>query len=229
MRISVNSNLASAISRIQNLRRDQLPFATSLALNQTAKDVQQAEKDEIRTRFKAPTPYVQNSPRVKFSTKIDLQASVYIGGAVERSLLAQVEGGTRKQKPYERYLTGILPANWVVVPGKGAKIDQYGNMARSQLLQIVRTVRGSTRSKGDYFISSPSQPQKARNGGRLPYGIWQRAGRGKVKKIVNVLFFLPRADYPQRFKFYQLAKQKVDQKFAANFQQAYARAVGSAR
>jgi hypothetical protein len=229
VRISVQADIRGALESLRHFRRDQIPFATSLALNTTARDAQAALKREITRVFDSPTKFVQNSPRITPSTKANLNASVFIGDSVARSIRAQVRGGTRLQKPYETRLRHILPAGWVTVPGKGAKIDGNGNMNRTQLLQILRTIRGSKRSSGDYFVSTPEQPARTDKGGRLPYGIWQRVGRGRIKRIVNVLFFLPRAAYPERFRFFEIAEKTVRQKIAPNFRAAMARAMATAR
>ena len=47
--------------------------------------------------------------------------------------------GPRVDKASERNLRarGILPAGMFVVPAEGARLDQYGNMSRGQMIQIL--------------------------------------------------------------------------------------------
>jgi len=56
--------------------KGQLPFATSLALNQTARDVQLAYKAQTATSFVSPTAFTRNAFRYDQSTKASLVAQV---------------------------------------------------------------------------------------------------------------------------------------------------------
>ena len=63
-----------------------------------------------------------------------------IGGTPPaRYLMAQVTGGQRLLKPFEKRLQakGVLPSGMQTVPGKGATLDAFGNIAGSQMNRIL--------------------------------------------------------------------------------------------
>ncbi|QRM19550.1 hypothetical protein GBK02_09120 [Dechloromonas sp. TW-R-39-2] len=69
---------------------------------------------------------------------------------VEKVLLAEIMGGQRKYKRHELALqrVGVLPAGMAIVPGPGAKRDQYGNMKSAQIVQIVSWFQGFEATAG---------------------------------------------------------------------------------
>ena len=105
---------------------------------------------------------------VQRSTRDNLVGSLSIateaqGGNLPpgKPLLSEVRGGARRAKRSEVLLqrAGVLPAGWLTVPGRGARLDAYGNLQRGQLLQILaffRTYGAATRSgKASLNGSSP--------------------------------------------------------------------------
>lgn len=59
--------------------------------------------------------------------------------AQEKYLSPQIEGGSRRQKRFERLLSrkGILPPGWFALPGKGAKLDAAGNLPGSLIVKLL--------------------------------------------------------------------------------------------
>ncbi|NYT38882.1 hypothetical protein ERD78_18805 [Allopusillimonas soli] len=121
----------------------QIPFATSRALNSTAKQVKSALDQAILRDFDRPTPYTQRALRINYATKAKLQAYVGFrdsagkGVSANQYLWAQVHGGTRRAKRSEQALAKVgLPGGYVV-PGAGAQLDAYGNMSRGQLVKLL--------------------------------------------------------------------------------------------
>ncbi len=215
----------------------QLPYATATAINATAYQVMQIEREQIKTVFDAPTPFVVRGMRYQKATKQTLTAVVYAAPEAAKALVANVEGGQRATKAYEGILrqAGVMSAGRYVVPGKGAKLDRYGNLDRDQLgailnglgLLSVQAAQGGSRKRkkamaesGTYFV-----------GGRGPAahlrpGIWQRVGRRGLRPV---LLFVSRATYVERYQFEQTARAEVVRTFAANFEKAWAKAVSTAR
>lgn len=248
--INVSANVDEASKHLKSIRR-QIPFAASLAINNTAKKVKAKEEHEIRDVFDRPTPYIQNSVFIKPSNKRNLTATVGIkdiaikGTPTTKILRAEIAGGERRLKKYEVLLrrTGNLPEGYFTVPGAAAKIDQYGNIARSQITQIIsyfksfpeagykansteqsraRLAKGSKKKYGiEYFIGKVGQKQTL--------GIWQRVISGLGTRVRPVLIFVQSARYEPVLDFEFVALNTVKREFNNEFRIAIQRAIGSAK
>ena len=176
-----------------------------------------------------------------------LEAMVYVkddlagGGLAKPYLLPQVEGGSRPIKRFEKLLqdAGAMPRGWFAIPGNGARLDRFGNMRQSQIVEILsrfrafqlagstqnRTARSTKRRAGtrsplkDYFASLPNAVAKAGNGGRLPFGIYERKRRGE---IVTVLRFRPRVGYRERLDFYGTVQRTAARELPVQMRRALA-------
>lgn len=248
MKISVTHDVDKLVRKYDNIARQQLPFAISKAVNETAKIVKQREYGEIARVFDRPTPYTLNSLFVKFGSKtlpiaeVKLKDDAGKGTPAAKYLLPQIEGGGRRHKRFERALAarGLLPQGKYVVPGSAAKMDAYGNMQRGQVVQILsalgaaETVSGfmanrterSKKRKGrtlaEYFVGAPGN-------GRLPEGVWQRHTFGFGSAIKPVAIFTDRPNYKQRLRFQQVGERTVRAEFPAEFTKALQYAIATAR
>jgi hypothetical protein len=77
--INITTDLSglTKAQRFVGAYKNQLPFAASVALNQTARQVQQAYKAETSRSFVKPVAFTRNAFRYDKSTKRDLVATVY--------------------------------------------------------------------------------------------------------------------------------------------------------
>lgn len=246
--INVEADIKEATRHLDGVQRKQIPFAASVAINNTAKDVQGALSTETRV-FDRPKPLTTKGTYLKRSTKASLTAEVGLkqrmfGGPVNEYLLAEVEGGTRAMKRSEILLqrAGILPAGYQTRPGSGARMDSYGNMSRGQIVQILsyfktfggietsgRNARNktqsaklnrSTRSRAavEYFIVPDGYPG-------LATGVWQRKGRA----VKPILIFIRPATYRKRYDFYGVAQKTAKSRLGQHFDAALRRALETAR
>jgi hypothetical protein len=251
IRINVSSNTEAVIAQM-NARRDQVPFATALALTRTAAVVKDAEVREMRDVFDRPTPYTLNALYMKPATKSNLQAVVWLkadtskGTPADKYLTPQIRGGARSLKRFERALAavGALPPDYMALPGAAAKLDSYGNMDRGQIVQLLsyfkafpemgyranitdarkaKLARGTKSRLGFvYFVGRPA-------GGKLPLGIWQRFNFGHGSAIKPIMIFVPSVLYNAVFDFDYVAKNTIAREFPVQFRQALIEAQASAR
>lgn len=236
---SVKSNVAQLAQSLR-IEREDLPKRVATALTWTALEVRKSLREEMQRVFDRPTPFTLNAFFVKPATMADLTAVVWLKNRTVEDwmnvkphyLEPQVFGGARPLKPFEARLqrAGILPAGMFAVPGEGARLDQYGNMSRGQIVQILSQLRtftesgfdahptGSARSRrnvakaGQFFVGRPG-------GGKLPLGVWQRAGRG-ARQLKPVLIFVRAPRYSERLKFYELAERTAQREFPIQFERA---------
>jgi hypothetical protein len=250
MPVDVRDAIA-ALTATSSAGQKQVTFATRVALTRTAQKAAAAEVHEMRDVFRNPTPYALNSVFVQPATKTRLEATVKLKDDATKAvpaskfLAAQVSGGQRQLKRFEKALTaaGAMPVGYRAVPGKAAKLDSYGNMSRGQIVQILaffrafpemgykanmtdkgraRLARGNKRVQGfAYFVGRP--------GDRLPLGIYQRVSFVGGTAIKPVMLFVRSAVYEAIYDFEYVVEQTVKNQFADEFAKAYVEAVGSAR
>lgn len=159
-----------------------------------------------------------------------------------------VYGGQRHFKAMEARLMGIglLPSGYNVVPGAAAKLNGYGNMSQGQISQLLNVLGAYTESgfnkaniktikrlaKGGlkssqygqygfvYWVNRVGNPDpRARH---LQPGVYQRVKTGSGSTLKPVLIFVKRANYRPRLDFYGIAKRTVNERFASEFDKAFA-------
>jgi hypothetical protein len=206
------------------------------------------------TRYTQNAPYLSVSKDrlaaevwLKGSSRGDAAGAAQATAGASRGhyLEPQIFGGGRQHKRFEELLHGqhVLPAGWYAIPGPGARYDRNGNMKPAQIVEILSAFRafvlaGSSMNRTDrsearrqtklkrYFVSHPRTPQRARNGGRLPFGVYERFRDGRIKTILR---FVPRVSYRQRFDFFRVGRTVVDQRLVPNIEAGIQRAFATAR
>jgi len=224
--IKLSVDLRPFLNRLQNVQR-QIPFVIASSLTKTAVKVKPEIRKEMQQVFDRPKPYTLNSifvqpankkdenPTARVWLKDDLESALstrqFTGaGLAAEYLWPEIGGGSRNAKRFENRLrnAGLLPPGWFVVPGRGAKLDRYGNLDLGQLVAVLAklgTIREATDygrrkrktkfANAQYFVS---------RGERLHRGVWQRlAGR----KLIPVYLFVDRVSYRRIFEFDRVARE----------------------
>ncbi|MCM2317891.1 MAG: hypothetical protein NDI93_01010 [Pseudomonas sp.] len=229
------SGLEDALKDVQRLAGDLPGRAIADALNHTANQVRQALQADMASVFARPTPFTVNALRVLNATPSSLEAAVWVkdekarnakGMAPEDWIAPQVFGGSRAVKKSEELLRrkGILPPSKFIVPGKGARLDAYGNISRGHLIQILSGLK--TLNRDGYTADASAQWRSFRKGheraffvlyrGKTPIGIAERRG----KRMAVVLAFVSEPSYSRRLDFHGVAERVADAKLAANLDKA---------
>lgn len=140
--LSVDVSGLVPIQRKLVLTERQLEIAKQRTVLFGARVTHEAEVDEMKRCFSAPTDFTLKAFRVTFD-KQRITSTVEIkDGYWTRSqnyLETQRYGGVRRFKAFENALSrvGVLPAGWFAVPGEGAAMDSFGNMRVGQIRQIL--------------------------------------------------------------------------------------------
>ena len=192
------------------------PFIAARSLTRLASESKRAIEGEMRGRFDRPKPWTLRAIAMESATKQSLQSRVGLradktaGGDSWSDVLApQFEGGQRGRKKFERRLN----ARRFVVPGPAAPLDQYGNVSRSDIRQILRYV-GALDARS---MSDRSRKRFANKFGRQFFatkrGIFERAnGEGNA-----VLLFARPPRYKSRIDLHRVTQGVVDRRWAAIF------------
>jgi hypothetical protein len=202
--------------------KSQLPFAASVALNQTARQVQQAYKAQTSQSFFKPVAFTRNAFRYDKSNKSNLVATVY--PSKDRSYLnTQILGGQRRWKDYEGLIRGLaassgnpLPGNRKLYPTAIAQ-NAAGNPKRRLFGELQS--RLSTTDRGGYMIGIP------RGGNRAP-GVYRRS-RGRLVPYFLVSDQEP--NYDRLFPFERLGNDTVRRVYPTELSRALDRALASSR
>ena len=227
---------------LNDVQRNQIPFATSVALNKTARLAQDGIKDEMERVLDRPKPYTLGGTFVSNSTKHKLTAIVGLkdkaaSGPAPATYLAPLVGGTQRgEKAMEHALkaVGALPSGMRAVPAAGAKIDRYGNMSRAQFKEMVGALKSSMRTfkgKGKrlhasgYFVATAGRSQTR----HLPPGIYYRIERPGESVIKPVMIFVDRAQYRPTLNIARTVGTVVDKNFKQIFDAALSSALATAR
>lgn len=254
MRVATKADFASLVAKLTALEQRQVPFAASVALNRTAEKMRAAIVLQMSRSFDRPTPYTLNALRIKRATKSRLYAEVsfkdesFKGSAADRYLGPQVQGGQRSVKRSERAMRsrGILPSDRLTMPGRGADLDGYGNIAPSQIVKLMSFL-GAFEEQG--YRANKTQAQRERAGkvtkkklgeryfvikrlgakGGLAMGVWKETRFGVGRSIKPVLTFGREPAYKPRLPFYEIAGQVYDAEFSSAFGQSMSEALATAR
>jgi hypothetical protein len=198
------------LAQIQN----QMPFAASKALNETAKQAAKDLNQSTNQIFNEPTKFTQNAYRVsKFSNKRDLIAELSPKPIQERYLLPSIRGGIRPQRPSERRLA-LAPA-WR--PGRGAKLNASGNMSKAAVVQALKG--------GPDFFSLDQRK------GQLRPGVYRRMGSGTKRRyrLQSVLLFNSLPIIPQRWPINRITQESVGRSWGPGLQRYVPEALKTAR
>ena len=241
LRLDIKDDIKRLSNRLTNIQRKEIPFATELALNRTARGLKTAQRKEMRSVFQKPVSWTLNSLMYRRAFKKDtpITAEVYFkldaakGTPAHKYLSPNIFGGARRQKRHEVLLSRKLGATIYTTPGDGAPVNAAGNITGGNYTRILSAVQAfeevgfqgnaTTRSKRrnkavrGYYV--------AKKNGRA-VGIRQRVGNTS-KKILNFSERSP--SYKKRYDFYGLGERYIKKTLPSNFRSALRYAIRTAK
>lgn len=189
---TIKADFDAAERMLSDIGRKQLPFATAMAINDTAESVKRVEELGIGRAFDRPTRYTQRALYLRRASKTRLAAQVGVKRVQAGYLRLQVSGGVR------RPMGAAL-----VVPVK-ARRNAYGNLPKGALARL--------KAKPDIFVTT----KRGRATSHLPPGVYQRKGR-KGSGLKMLISFEPSASYAARWQFHDLAMRRARGVFRDHF------------
>lgn len=218
--VKATGSFAEVVRHARDVHGRIVPYAAAAALTRVASGAAKKDlPDAMRSAFDRPTAYTLNSLFTTPAKKDSLTARVQVknaatsGVAPERFLQAEVEGGSRGEKRFERALryAGLLLPNEVALPGDGLQLDASGNVSGARMRSILAALKvREGRGRRGVFAA-------AIKGTR---GIWQRSGRS-----VTPLFVFTRTapQYRARLDFDGVVQRAAE----ANLQPEFTRALAA--
>ena len=215
MHISVQQE-TKELTKYLILRRNQIPFATSVALNDVAFDARSYTQKSLPRRFDRPTKAMVRSVQVEKSNKKKLVATVgFAGLGFRRSpweessaeiMKRHIKGGTRM--PKGRHLR--IPSD---TKGGGIKLNVHGNL-HNRKAKIAKMIGNNDQffegiPKGDF---SPKDR-----------GIWERTPANSARKpnkkykasgkIVQRIAYEPFTQYSKSYPFEKIVRLAVNKNY----------------
>nr|WP_320131987.1 hypothetical protein [uncultured Holophaga sp.] len=225
-----------ATEDLTDLEKTQLPIAMARTINDTAADLQAAERREMEQVFDSPTPMTLNSIKVWKANKRTLTGRIFVrdeaakGNPPVKYLRAQVEGGERRPKRFEMAMriAGHLRSDGFLVPSKASPLNRYGNFTGGRITQFLDAIGANFKDSSQhsktqgrrYFFGQPKG-----FGAKVGPGVWLRTKNG-LKPMLLLRTKAP--TYSKRFKFHEVADQVVSTRFLENFKKRMAEAVATA-
>ena len=215
-------------SRWSDAVAKQMPFATSVALNDVAFKARTSLNGATRQYFQAPVKFTQSAFLVQKAKKSDLTAYVFAnndqGRNRARSLRYGIQGGQRVAKGFERYFAGAdndgtLPPGTTLVPTSLVKTTDAGNVSLATLRSISKGL-STTNKRGGFFVGTP------RGAGNRPPGIYRRS-REQLFPYFIAASAAPR--YTGRFPIQDIGEKIVARNFNDLFTAALDKAMATAR
>ena len=145
MEISVRTNVKDVSRTLNRIQRRQIPYATSVAINETSKKLVAAEKKQMERKLDRPRPQTIKALRIfQYAKKTNLVARVGFPEWASRYMAYQVYGGTRP-------VTTVVPMNQY-----GGALNNYGSIpGRKQKGWAKRRKQFFVESKGKTLLMRP--------------------------------------------------------------------------
>lgn len=205
--------LSIKLQGLQNVRAALTEFSdrrfaavVSTSLTGAAKEMSFEWQEQINRRLDRPVARTKSATTFLSSTALTLKSQVLVkdrmsGTPPATYLNPQERAGGRRAKKFEQALqaSGALPRGYILVPGRGAELDSYGNVTRSQLIAVItqlgtdyspgyqrvipKTVAGRLRvmaKRGKSFIAV--QPGEEKQLG-VSAGIYERSNGGALRAV----------------------------------------------
>lgn len=230
----LDKDIKAVTGRWRKLAKDQIPFATVTAINETIERIKKNEEKQIARVFDRPTSTTKNSvyivkahkKRLPFMGKVGIKDVFKKGKGgmpAYKYLEPHIKGGRRHVKGSERQLRRkkLLPRNKWLAHGNEAALNKSGNITHGRYVQMLSAVRG--------FTGTGNRPEdvKASKFFIIPgVGIIERTGKRTTKLR---LAFVSKPSYKKVFDFYGVAEKTYSRHFKKIFKRKLIHAMRTAR
>lgn len=237
------------LKKVDTIKQVQIPFASSLALNNLAKEVRDNYRSEMKQRFRNPVPFTLNGMYIKASSKNNLYVEVGLkefatkGNPTSKYLLPQIQGGRPYMTRFQKALRqkGILAPNEIAIPTQSDYLrrNQYGNVMPSQYTEILYSLQAFRDSSAFTYRREAKRVRAARqykarttaafNSSRNRYypGIYLDDEMAR-QTIDSALFWITRqSNLPPKFPFIPLGAAYAQKNWNRTFGKALAQAIAT--
>lgn len=248
-------------------RQEQIPYASALAVTRLGHGVRKAVVAEMEAKLSAPKPYAtRQAMQVVEGTKQSPTATVGLGVKVDapskgtpynKALGHLFVGGSREWKKMEGAFRriGMLWPGYIIVPGQGCPLDQYGNPPARLITTLIsyfgafaeqgsksnatdrskkrRAKFGQTESGyrtigGVVYFISRGRGQWYGRSQHLAAGIWSKTGI-HGSDVKPILMFVKMGVWQKYIDLPQIARTHIEREGAQVFAGAVRQALATAK
>ena len=200
MNVNIETNIKRVAKQMNVIQRKQIPFATSVAINETiGKTSKQGLRAvmgrEMNKRLDRPMPRTTTAFYFKRSNKRKLSATLGFKDWAAKFMQYLVHGGMRSSNKN------------IPVPYKHANLNAYGN---------IRGKKNGLIKNNKQFIGKLGKTS----------GVFERVKDGSPKLIIGFSKFV---NYKKMFPFYEIAGRYIGFTFPKKFNESLKKALRSAR
>lgn len=247
----IRSNVREFRRGLSRVEREQLPYATFLAVNDVARAGVRHNVRAMDRQLDRPKPFTKRAlyPRLgryrrgnrgAGLSRVTAEASLMWrefagkGTAAKDYLRPVVFGQAREAKRHERALRrrGFVGRGRYLVPAPGQRLNQYGNLPRAQYTRILSGLGAMADNNQNQTARSRSRNRgrKAyfvpKQNSRLTNGVWERSSTGKIKPV---LIEVRQPQYQRRYDFFGISDRFVRRQLPISLRLAMARSIRTAR
>lgn len=226
------------------LEKKHVPHVLVLTATRLAKRVKKGELAVMAQRLDRPTRTTMNSLFVKMATKskpaeVFFKDSWTSGIPADTYLQQTVRGGPRPHKRFEKSLisNGLMKAGQYAIPSPNV-LDKHGNVSRGLMNKILSGL-GAAESRRGYKANATGSNRSQRKGNARSYfsgvvdgtaGVWERKETAFGDAVRPVFVFSRSAPmYRTIFPFFKIANNIVKANYSAEFRDAFADAMTTAK
>jgi hypothetical protein len=224
--MQIKVDLDAFTKGMDDLQQRQIPFATSLALNNVAKDVQVAERIRLREVFTIRRPqWADYGIKIDhFASKAEPFARIAINppGGKKGDIFGKFEDQTQKTP---------LGSHGIAVPvdAKRTKADIVQDKTRPKNLHLHREGNRIVGDNGTYIVNLSDGRQLLLQRKDLGKRAAKKAGRGTNDRATLLFIFVPKVRITPTLRFAATAEPVVDRQWPVRWAEAFDKAMGSAR
>jgi len=234
--------LAEVRAQLREFSDRRFRAAVATSLTRAAKEMSLDWQEQIDRRIDRPIARTKSATTFLSANARNVQSSVLVkdklAGTPPASYLnPQERSGSRRVKLFEAALqaSGAMPRGYVTVPGRGAKLDAYGNVSRAQIIAVIsqlgtdyspgyarvipKTAAGRLAAmarRGKSYIAIQPGEDAAR---KFSPGIYERKAEGGMRAV---FLFRRSVSYRKRLDLERSAIKDAPPIVAAEFQRAVA-------
>jgi hypothetical protein len=261
--ISIKTDVDKLKLDLDKVRRAQVPYATRLTVNKLAEVAKLRMEVKELPKLDRPTRYTLGMMRVNYANRSNLKSQVLVKDSATvtkrgmhgpAAVLGHLfDGGQqRKGKGFEGLLVsrGIMPKGMYAVPGQGIKLDQYGNIPKPLLIQILSYLQAFDERGFKANVTADSRGRfekrvgkKSFGGGTVQFfvakkgdknklhpGIWARVALAQGTSLKPMIMFVNETDgYKKYFDLDSIVKEVVDRDLRFEFNKAMEIAMATAK
>lgn len=221
--------LKEAIGKLEGAPKS-IRWAFVIGATRTVKQMAAELKAEMPKAFDRPTPFAIRSIGWKGATINNPVAKVGFGlNAFDRSARTdwarpEVHGGKRNTKAFESKISALVGGGpWYVVPGRGARLDRYGNLSAGMIQQVLSDLGIQSDAAQNATAKSKTRNRRARyfllKRGGAPIGIAVRTGKRKME--LALLLTKKQPTYEAAYQLMEVSRKVADEVFPAEVRKAF--------